>query len=176
MLVTPVNKILKWRLLVICAWALSAPAAGQWADWDYEFDREKKSWSEIKAQIPPYPKSENLIEFEADAASPHRFYIDSESISIGEDGVVRYTFMIKSAGGANNVSYEGIRCELKQQKYYAIGQPGGGWTRARNPQWRQPGRYHGVLANDAFCNGKNPVSSPKEAVHLLQSGKPRLRD
>jgi hypothetical protein len=170
------NRILKWRLLMIFAWAVSPPAAGQWADWDYEFDQEKKSWSEIKAQIPPYPKNENLIEFEADAASPHRFYIDSESISIGEDGVVRYTFMIKSAGGATNVSFEGIRCELKQQKYYAVGQPGGNWTRTRNPQWREPGRYHGVLTSDAFCIGKVPVSSPKEAMRLLRMGKPRLRD
>lgn len=176
MFVTPVNKILKLRLLMICTWALSVPAAGQWADWDYEFDQEKKSWSEIKAKIPPYPKSENLIEFEADPSSPHRFYIDSESISIGEDGVVRYTFIIKSAGGASNVSFEGIRCELKQQKFYAVGQPGGGWTRTRNPQWRQPGRFHGVLSDVAFCNGKIPVSSPGEAVRLLQSGKPRLRD
>jgi hypothetical protein len=167
------------QLLAACVLMLPAAAAAQWAGWDYEYDQEKKPWSEIMAQIPPYPKPENLIEFEADAGSPHRFYVDAGSISVGEDGVVRYTLMIKSAGGATNVSFEGMRCELRQQKYYAVGRPDGTWVRARNPQWRpveyrQINRYHGVLYADVFCNGKFTVSSPKEAVRLLKSGKPRL--
>jgi hypothetical protein len=167
------------QLVAACALVLPAIAAAQWAGWDYEYDQEKKPWSEIVAQIPPYPKPENLIEFEADAGSPHRFYIDAASISVGEDGVVRYTLMIKSAGGATNVSFEGMRCELRQQKYYAVGRPDGAWVRTRNPQWRpieyrQINRHHGVLYADVFCNGKLTVSSPQEAVRLLKSGKPRL--
>ncbi|MCW5605336.1 MAG: hypothetical protein KIT18_12415, partial [Burkholderiales bacterium] len=88
---------------------VSVPAAGQWAGWDYDFDQEKKPWAEIVTQIPAYPKSENLLPFDAGSATSHRFFIDAASISVGEDGVIRYTLMIRTAGGATNVSFEGIR-------------------------------------------------------------------
>ena len=154
---------------------LPVPAAAQWDGWDYDFDQEKKPWIELQAQIPPYPKPQNLIEFEAGAASPHRFYIDSESISVGGDGAVRYTLVMRTAGGATNVSFEGMRCETREQKYYATGRSDGAWARARNPQWRhieyrEVNQYHWVLYADFLCNGKVAVKSPKEALDKLKYG------
>jgi hypothetical protein len=165
-------------LLVAAACWLPLPAAAQWAGWDYDFDQEKKPWAEIQARIPAYPKPENLIQFEADGGSPHRFYIDASSLSVGEDGVVRYTLMVRTSGGATNVSFEGIRCDMQQQKYYAIGRPDGSWSRARNPQWkrieyREINRHHGVLYADFLCRGRNPVSSVREAIQLFRSGGPQ---
>lgn len=160
---------------LVAALLLSASAVAQWEGWDYEFDQGKKPWSEIQAQIPPYPRPQNLIEFEAGAASPHHFYIDSESISVGGDGVVRYTLVIRTSGGATNVTYEGMRCDMRQQKYYAIGRNDGTWSRARDPQWRrieykEVNRHHGVLYTDFFCNGKVPVKDAKQALDLLKYG------
>lgn len=168
-------------LLVTLLAALAAPPArAQWRQWDSDFDEDKKPWKEIESKLPAYPKPENLIPFEAGGASPHRFFIDAQSLSIGEDGVARYTLVIKAVGGATNVTFEGIRCEERQQKYYALGRPDGSWVRARNPQWRrieyqEVNRHHNVLFQDFLCTGparKSPVSSVKEVLQLLKYGAP----
>lgn len=152
-------------------------AQAQWSGWDYDFDREITPWKELQAQIPAYPKSENLLEFDV-GGSAHRYYIDAPSISVGEDGVVRYTIVIRTAGGANNTSFEGIRCATQEQKYYAIGRSDGTWSRARNPQWkriepREVTRQHYVLFGEIFCNGKIPVQTPQQALTVLK--RPELR-
>ncbi len=160
-------------LATVCLVPLTA--AAQWRLFESDFDDEQKAWKEIEAQLPPYPKPGNLIPFEAGTATSHRFSVDAPSISIGEDGVVRYTLVVKTGGGALNVSFEGIRCETREQKYYAIGQANGTWSRARNPQWRrieykEINRHHGVLYADFFCAGKIPVRSAQEAINELKAG------
>jgi hypothetical protein len=167
------------RALIVAA-ALAAsvgPALAQWREWDADFDEDRKPWKEIEARIPSYPRTGDLVPFKAGAASPHRFYVDARSLSVGEDGVVRYTLVIKAAGGATNVTYEGIRCELRQQKYYAMGRADGNWVRARNPQWRRiesqdVNRHHGVLYADFFCSGKQPHNSVREVLQRLRFDAP----
>jgi hypothetical protein len=133
---------------------------------------------ELEVKLPPYPKSENLIPFDVSAASGNRFYVDSGSISIGSDGVVRYTLVIKGPGGGENVSYEGIRCETRQQKYYAFGRRDGTWSNARSGDWRlieyqDINRQHAVLYADFFCPDRNrPVKSAAEAVNRFKYGVP----
>ena len=161
-------------LAVAAALAASAcPALAQWREWDSDFDEDRKPWKEIEARIPSYPRSADLIPFEAGAASPHRFYVDARSLSVGEDGVVRYTLVVKAAGGATNVTFEGIRCELRQQKYYAVGRADGSWARARNAQWRRiepqdVNRHHYVLYSDYLCSGRDPVKSVRKMLELLR--------
>jgi len=159
---------------------LPVPAMAQWQGWDYDFDRARKPWTEIQAKIPPYPKTENLIRFTAGAASPHRFYIDAKSVSVGEDGVVRYTLLIRTSGGATNVTFEGMRCDTRDVKIYAIGHASGGWTRSRDPKWRhieykEINRHHAVLYSDYFCPDKIPVTSAKVAIDLLMQDRPLER-
>ncbi len=165
-------------LTAICLVPLTA--AAQWRFFESDFDDEQKQWKEIAAQLPSYPKPESLIPFEAGAATAHRFFVDAASISVGEDGVVRYVLVVKTAGGASNVSFEGIRCETREQKYYAIGHADGAWSRARDPQWRrieykEINRHHGVLYADFFCDGKSPVRSAQAAVDALKYGPTRPR-
>lgn len=156
-----------------------APAQEPWRKWDVDFDEGKKSWKEIEARIPPYPRSEHLIPFEADKAGGHRYFIDAQSLSQGEDGVMRYVLVIRAAGGATSVTFEGIRCESRQQKLYAIGQAGGGWTRARNPQWRaiglQEAGRHGSLYDEHFCPDRFRPVTPERAVQSLKFGSARYR-
>jgi hypothetical protein len=76
---------------------------------DSDFDGDK-FWTELQVQLPAYPKAENLLPFDAGPASHNLHYIDAPSIVVGEDGIVRYTLVIKSPEGAVNVSYEGMLC------------------------------------------------------------------
>ena len=155
----------------------AGPAAAQWRNWDADFDDDSTPWKEIEARIPSYPRSEDLVVFEVSASKAHRYYIDARSLSIGEDGVVRYTLVVKAAGGATNVTFEGIRCELREQKYYAVGRPDGNCARARNPRWRaiqshELNLHHGVLYRDFLCPDKRPAASASEALRLLKYGLP----
>ena len=130
--------------------------AAEWGRFESDFDDEKKPWAEIEAQLPAYPREENLLRFDAGSATANRFYIDASSLTVGPDGVVRYSLLIRASGGASNVSFEGIRCETREQKLYAVGRSDGKWTRARNPAWRaieykELNRHHGVLFAEFFC-------------------------
>lgn len=161
--------------------ALAAPAGAQWRDFDPAFDDDTKPWKEIEAKLPAYPGNENLLPFEGGGASPHRFYIDAKSVSLGEDEVVRYTLVVRTAGGATNVTFEGIRCTERQLKVYALGHVGGRWTRARNPRWnrienRERNNHHGVLVQDYVCAGDSRSRPPRSADDVLRRLKygPRL--
>ena len=160
---------------------LPLAAAAQWWSFDTDFDDESKQWKEIEAKLPAYPRQENLLPLDAGGATTHKFFIDAPSLAVGEDGVVRYTLVVKTAGGATNVSFEGIRCELRHQKLYAIGHGDGKWTRARDARWlrieyRDTNRHHGTLYSDIVCRGKNPVKNAKEALDALKYTKPGLKD
>ncbi len=153
-------------------------AQAQWEGWDYNYDREIKPWAEMQAQIPGYPSDENLIPLDVGAVARHRFFVDSKSVSVGSDDVVRYTLMIKTAGGATNVSFEGIRCESREQKYYAIGRSDKTWVRARNPQWRyiefkEINAQHITLYAEFMCRGKFMVESVEQIVQALRRGPSR---
>jgi hypothetical protein len=157
--------------------AAALPAAGQWAGWDNDFDEEKKSWKEIQAQIPPYPQPANLVALEVGGAVVHRFYIDTGSLSRGEDGVMRFTAVIKAAGGASNVTFEGMRCETRERKVYALGRNDGTWVRARDPKWTrvvasEATPHYGMLFRDYFCPSRVNLPHPKEVAAALKRGEP----
>lgn len=170
------NDRLLRAIIVLCALLPPAAAAQRAQD-----DDEPKSWVELEVKLPPYPKSGNLIEFEAGAASSNRFLIDAESISVGSDGVVRYTLVVKGSGGGENVSYEGIRCDMGQQKYYAFARRDGTWSSARLSEWRRieykdVNRQHGVLYANYFCYDRTLIKSPKEAIQRFKYGAPSRTD
>jgi CNP1-like family len=153
-------------------------AAAQWKDWDYDLDQEKKSWQELQAQIPAYPKPDNLLKFDAGASSANTFFVDAASVSVGDDGVVRYTLMVKTGGGATNVSFEGIRCETRELKVYAFGRPNSEWSRARDAKWRyiearEINNHHLTLHREYFCPSRRSAAPLKQIVQTLKSGPPR---
>lgn len=169
-----------WLLLTTCSvlFPASAIAQSRPAEPAEREEDVKKEWVELEVKPPPYPKSGNLISFDVSAASSNRFFIDPDSISVSGDGVVRYTLVIRSPTGAENVSYEGIRCETREQKYYAFGRRDGSWSPARSGEWRwieykEINRQHGVLYVDFFCpDKKKPVGPPAEIIRRLKYGTP----
>lgn len=152
-------------------------ASGQWAGWDYDFDEEKKAWKEIQAQIPRYPQPANLAPLETSRALGHSYYVDTASISRGEDGVMRYTAVIKAAGGASNVTFEGMRCETRERKVYALGRNDGTWVRARDPKWTpvvasEATPHYGMLFRDYLCPSRFSLPAPKDVASALKRGQP----
>lgn len=117
---------------------------------------EEKGFKEIEVVLPPYPDESGLLEFQLRRNSANRFYVDRNSISIGPDRVVRFSAVIKSASGALNTSYEGMRCKNSEYKVYAYGIKNGEWTKARDSQWRRIERssadFRFTLYKDYFCD------------------------
>ena len=156
---------------------IACPASSQWKDWDYDLDQEKKPWNELQTKLPPFPKPENLLKFDM-GPIPNNYFIDSASLSIGDDGVVRYTLVIKTGGGATNVSFEGIRCESREVRIYAFGHPNGEWSRARDSQWKRivvttTNNHHSTLHLEHFCPSRKWAAPMKQIIQTLKYGAPR---
>ncbi len=144
----------------------------EWGQFDMEFEKDKP-WVEVAAQLPPYPKAENLIPFTVSSATRNRHFIDATSMSVGSDKVVRFTVVIEAAGGAKNVMFEGLRCATGERRLYAYGQPDGTWSKARSATWegiklRSLLSYHKPLFEDILCPGGIAVRDASEAVRNLK--------
>lgn len=151
--------------------ALSACAKPPFKD---EFESDKP-WVEQAAQLPPYPAPENLLEFNAGEASSNRYFVDTTSIGIGEDGVVRFALVIKSSAGASNVSYEGIRCATNERKLYALGRDDKTWAQPRVAEWQQIDLVRQFyaqreLSRNIFCPYRQAPGSIEEAIQALKRG------
>ena len=160
------------KILPVLLLILPLTAYAEWGQFDIEFEADKP-WVELSAQLPPYPKPENLVEFNVSSATRNRHFVDTASISVGEDKVVRYTVVIEAAGGAKNVSFEGMRCETGERRLYAYGHPDGTWSKARKAGWegiklRSLLSYHKALFEDHFCPDGINVKNAKEAAQNLR--------
>lgn len=166
------------RIAAACLLAVALPASAQWKDWDYDLDQEKKPWQELQLQIPAYPKAENLMKFDAGSNTANTFFVDAASVSVGDDGVVRYTLMVRSGGGASNVSFEGIRCDTRELRVYAFGRPNSEWSRARDSSWRriearEINNHHLTLHREYFCPSRKTIATQKQILQFLKYGPPQ---
>lgn len=124
---------------------------------DYQ---EPEPWKEGKTIIPAYPKQgSHLIEFDVPRTpSRYKFLIDSSTLNLGADEVVRYNIVIDT-GSAKNVFFDGIRCNVKQYKNYAYG-VSGKMLENSDAKWQSISReitnpfryalYNGLLCSDDF--------------------------
>jgi hypothetical protein len=131
--------------------------------------------------LPPYPKPENLVEYDIGPTAWNRAYVDASAISVGSDQIVRYVLVIKTPGGATNVSFEGIRCSEWERLAYAYGQSDGTWVRSRQPEWRHIPKsdnlgYYRELAKNLFCEVGLPAGTAAELTVKLKKLAPRGRD
>lgn len=131
---------------------------------------EEKAWEEGEVALPGDFKEENLQEFQLNgrANSPFRYFIDRGTLQTDEDGVTRFLIVIRSASGALNSSYEGIRCGEREYKIYAYGSKEG-LQSLHNPAWRRiqktgRGNYQNALYNDLICDLNKGSPNPPEAV------------
>ena len=141
-----------------------------------DFENDSKAWREIVAQIPAYPKPEDLVRVPTGTATSHQFFVDARSLALGEDGVMRYTVVTKAAGGATNVTFEGIRCETRERKVYALGRSDGSWVRSRSSEWqrvvlRDLAPYTHTLYHQFFCNERTRPTPVRIALDALRQGR-----
>ena len=123
--------------------------------------------------LPAYPGKRALIEFAVDAPGGFRFFIDPAALSVGSDGEVRYALVARSAQGAENVSYEGMRCNSAEVRVYALGRDGawagtpGEWRSMRE---RGAQRWHSTLFREFFCPQKDPITNARDGIQALRDG------
>jgi hypothetical protein len=89
--------------------------------------QEGEAWKEqAAANLPPWPKDADLVEFHtSNHGTPFRHYIDTKSLSVDAQQIVRYTVVVESGSGGRNVAYEGIRCTPNgEHRTYAYGASG----------------------------------------------------
>ncbi|MBA4743252.1 MAG: CNP1-like family protein [Azoarcus sp.] len=139
------------------------------------FTEPDPNWREDSVEYPPPPNEDELHGFFVTAASPHRFFVDEASLSVGEDRVVRYTLVVRTAGGSETITFEGIRCETGERRIYAHWRPEGEWSPARRSEWEalRASGYNmprAVLAAQHFCDGPAPPRSVDEARRRLIYG------
>ena len=166
-------------LLVLLLLAQSSMAAsrndrGVRNNGDFE-EEEQKTWAEVEVQLPAFPEEENLISFKVGAVDDVQYAIDSQSLSIGTDEVIRFALVTVSSMGAKSISYEGMRCLTAERRYYASGRPDKTWSKARSNQWFKikggSSSHHFELFSNYFCPvGSAFVTSAEEAVKSLRRG------
>ena len=130
-------------------------------------------WKEGAVEMPAAPQAASLRAFDIGSTSPNAFFVDEQSVTVGEDRVVRYTLVVRTPGGAENVTFEGIRCATGERRIYASGRKDGTWTPMKSSEW-QPisvnnyNRPRAALAYDYFCDGPAAPRDRKHALQLLE--------
>lgn len=161
---------LAFLLVAGCSTRIGGPRESDWGRGAVDAGEVAR---EQEVLLPPYPQSADLVEFVVGYKSPHRFFIDARSLQMGADGVVRYALIIRTAGGAVNTTYEGIRCKTYEKRAYAFGVAPGKWIEAKRSDWHEiePGReqIQAVLYNDYLCPNR-VIATREEALRALESG------
>lgn len=167
------------RLIVLLALApaMAQPAAGGLR---YAADsRDAQPVDDQRPELPPFPAEKNLVKVQVDGLASFELFVDLESVSVGTDGVVRYTVVARTEGGASNITYEGLRCRERERMLYAFGRADGTWSLARDPKWVSvsdllANRIQATLSDAYFCRARLRVRDTAEARHRLrQGGDPR---
>ena len=136
---------------------------------------EDEQWVEGSFELPAYPDDDALLPVPGQSvASGLEVFLDPASISIGDDGVSRYTVVLVSRRGARNVIYEGLRCSAVSHRVYAFGDGRGGFGKLQEERWErlkpQSGTYgyRYVLARSIICDQYNRARTPAEVDAQLR--------
>jgi hypothetical protein len=156
--------------LLLALAGCSAP--GVQSDW--ERANRKAEPVEEQPTPPAYPTAANLLEFGVLEAGGFRFFVDSATLGVGKDGVVRYALVARSRDGVQNVTYEGLRCATAEYRVYAYGRADGSWSASRSG-WRplegsSAQRWRTTLYREYFCPQKEPIRDAAEGVRALEQG------
>jgi hypothetical protein len=139
-------------------------------------DDEDSAWQEKATAAPKAFSLDKLQTFTVSQSTNLTYGIDPETLTVGEDWVVRYVMVARSSSGALNVFYEGIRCQSAEVKTYAR------WDNNRSA-WNSPGKAEWkslalggatrpatILAMEGLCNGKAVNGNPKKMLATLKTG------
>jgi hypothetical protein len=136
----------------------------------YAFD--DTPWQEKDYTLPAFPQQPSWEEFFLSVPRPNRLFVDTGSLSMGEDGVVRFILRVQSPSGAQNLSVEGIRCTGRQVRSYAFGDNiNQRWIESMKPVWRPieiDDAVHRTL-RETLCQDGSPVKDVASAIKQLRA-------
>ena len=160
-------------LSLVLSFSSALLAKGPFLDeYDEDLDiKDPEAWKEGTAILPAYPNDDDLLEFSVaeDTGAKLRYFIDSKTLSIGDDGIVRYVLVIRAKQGAKNVIFEGIHCSNRDFKTYAFGTGKEAFHKLRKPIWK-PIRhntrtaYHQQLVDHYLCHAEYPRARERQNI------------
>jgi hypothetical protein len=172
-------------LRLCCINALCLLMAGTVQAFEYEIDDastpqvpawqdDKPAWQEQGVDLPLYPASlDSLIRLNISTSGlPYQIYLDPDSLSTGEDRVVRFTTVLVSSTGVWNVTYEGLHCGAKNFRRFAYGM-NDNWRLLRDSSWqpvtgRGAGQYRKFLYDNYMCDPSERYLKADELVRRLR--------
>jgi hypothetical protein len=143
---------------------------------EFKFDGSGiEKWKEQQLDVPLLSEAGlRRIDIAEGPVGVSDFYIDLDTLSIGEkDGIVRYWLVMESGGRRSNILYEGILCSDRKYKTFAYASPRRpSLVRyVEEPRWREirglsSRGYHYALVEDYFCvhGMPQPLSGIRAAV------------
>lgn len=144
-------------------------------------DPEAERWRESTVTPPPKFNLDQLQPFDVSPGAALSYGIDPKTLSVGEDGVVRYVMVARSSSGALNVLYQGLRCQTGEVKTYGRwNNNASSWNTSTRDEW-QPLSFSGptrpamMLARAAICEGSTVNGNPQKILHTLKHGRPETR-
>jgi hypothetical protein len=159
------------RALLLLAGLAACSGAPLQSDW------ERAHLAEITPEDtvspPRYPRRDDLVALDVPGSGDFRFFVDAATLTVGSDGTVRYVLVGRSPSGAQNVSFEGLRCDTREYRIYAIGHDGGRWDGTPAPWHTLRGSavapVRRALQRGYFCADARPVRDTQEALAALRS-------
>jgi hypothetical protein len=158
------------RLAVLLFIVSCGVRADEETGWNRGAVVEPPPWKEEVPQLPAYPENNRLLELPADLPGyDFRVFIDPGSLTVGGDRVVRYTLVIVSSSGAQNISYEGVHCGKHEYRRYAYGYDGA-WHPIDASPWQRVtntgiDHYRYVLYWDYLCS---PLRTNLDTTEMIQ--------
>lgn len=138
-------------------------------------DSQDIPWIENETKVLGLPEQDNLLKVDLDQLPPGmKLMVDKSRISVNpDDQVVRVWLWIRSKSGADNASFEGFRCDTREYKVYAYGNPRRkpSVSKAKKPVWREAkkqvsGNYRRELMDFYFC-GFNKLRNERDIAAYL---------
>ncbi len=138
----------------------------------YDESLEEK-WKESQVILPSYPKDSDLIPVSLAKSFTLKIYLDSKSLSRAKDRVVRFSLIVESPSGARNVFHDGMRCETREYKTYAIGTTENRFEPVKDSQWQRIpmlefNSFRDYLYRHYVCDSYSNPRSVSELVQIIK--------
>jgi hypothetical protein len=132
---------------------------------------EDPDWKEVEVPAAPAFNKDRLIPVTMPPYVTLRFGVDPATLTITDDGVIRYVMVAQNSSGVGTVNamYEGIRCASGEFKTYSRFSSSGQWAPVGNPQWRplndnNTSKHALALARQGACDGRSARARSVSAI------------
>jgi len=160
-------------ILFVAASFVTAAHAQPRSDWEQANEERLKQSGERLVAPPPLERGRLVeVKLQISASTDFRYFVDWGSVSAGEDRIVRYVLVARSPSGAENITFEGIRCP-KEYRVYAVGRADGSWGGGPG-EWRpiprHPNAVQPALVSQYFCPGRAAIRTSDEGQQAVRAG------